>query len=292
MSEIWKDIYFIENGVEFDYRGLYQVSSYGRVKSFWRNKEKILKALRDEKRYESVVLFNNSKKTFKVHRLVAHMFIDGYFDGAEVDHIDTNPSNNHVNNLRWRTHKENCNNELTKKHYSEANKGENNPMYDVHRYGEKNPMYGKNHSEETRAKQSEAMKEVWKNKSDEELTERSRKISEANKGKKNPMYGKNPLAGKSDEELAEISKKKSETWNNKSDGELAEISRKHSKAHKGEKNGRAVLVDRFTLDGQYLDSKYPFQYVEEMGFSKTGISNCCTGRIKSHKGFIFKYHKE
>ena len=33
MEEIWKDIYFIENGVEWDYRGLYQVSNLGKIKS-------------------------------------------------------------------------------------------------------------------------------------------------------------------------------------------------------------------------------------------------------------------
>lgn len=46
MSEIWKDIYFVENGVEYDYRNLYQVSNFGRVKSLNYNhtgKEQILK---------------------------------------------------------------------------------------------------------------------------------------------------------------------------------------------------------------------------------------------------------
>ena len=36
MEEIWKDIYFIENGVIWDYRGLYQVSNLGRIKSLKR----------------------------------------------------------------------------------------------------------------------------------------------------------------------------------------------------------------------------------------------------------------
>ena len=31
--EIWKDIYFEENGVIYDYREIYQVSNLGRVKS-------------------------------------------------------------------------------------------------------------------------------------------------------------------------------------------------------------------------------------------------------------------
>lgn len=126
MSEIWKDIYFIENDVIYDYRGLYQISNFGRVKSLGNNKtrkEKILKA-RNTRGYEDVFLCKNCKpKHFKVHRLVAHMFIDGYFDGADVDHIDTDRTNNHVSNLRWCSRKENCNNELSKKHYSKAKKG-------------------------------------------------------------------------------------------------------------------------------------------------------------------------
>ena len=31
-KEIWKDIYFIDNGIIYDYRGLYQVSNLGRIK--------------------------------------------------------------------------------------------------------------------------------------------------------------------------------------------------------------------------------------------------------------------
>lgn len=46
-----------------------------------------------------------------------------YFEGADIDHIDTNRLNNHPTNLKWATRKENCNNPLTKEHYSKAKKG-------------------------------------------------------------------------------------------------------------------------------------------------------------------------
>lgn len=36
-----------------------------------------------------------------------------YFEGAVIDHIDTDPMNNHPSNLRWVTTRENCNNPLT-----------------------------------------------------------------------------------------------------------------------------------------------------------------------------------
>ena len=132
MSEIWKDIYFVENGVEYDYRGFYQVSNKGNVRSLSRLdgrghliKEKILKQTKNFD-YLTVRLYkNNNSKFFKVHRLVAHMFVDGYFDGAEVDHIIPikNGGNNNVNNLKWVTPKENSNNELTKNNKSNAHKG-------------------------------------------------------------------------------------------------------------------------------------------------------------------------
>lgn len=43
-----------------------------------------------------------------------------WFPGAQIDHIDTNPMNNHPSNLRWVTHKENQNNPLTKQHIGEG----------------------------------------------------------------------------------------------------------------------------------------------------------------------------
>ena len=46
-----------------------------------------------------------------------------YFDGAQIDHIDTNTLNNHPSNLRWVTARENVNNPLTRKHASDAHKG-------------------------------------------------------------------------------------------------------------------------------------------------------------------------
>ena len=118
MKEEWKDIYFVENGIEYDYRGEYQVSNFGRVKALNFNrtgKEQILVAGKI-RNYLSVSLRKNNKsKSFRVHRLVAHMFLDGYFDGAYVDHINTIPYDNHVDNLRWCTPKENSNNLITQK---------------------------------------------------------------------------------------------------------------------------------------------------------------------------------
>lgn len=125
--EIWKDIYFIENGIEWDYRGLYQISNYGNVKSLGngdsnRSKERILKPFFNGDYLQIDLRKNNKRKTFKIHRLVAHMFIEGYFDGAEVNHKDENAENNHISNLEWCTREYNVNYGTRNKRTGEANK--------------------------------------------------------------------------------------------------------------------------------------------------------------------------
>ena len=53
----------------------------------------------------------NEKQWFNVGRLVlmAHK-PESYFSGAECDHIDHDPTNNDVRNLRWVSHSQNCKN--------------------------------------------------------------------------------------------------------------------------------------------------------------------------------------
>ena len=40
---------------------------------------------------------------------------DSYFDGAECDHINRNPLDNRLSNLRWVSHRDNCRNRSTVK---------------------------------------------------------------------------------------------------------------------------------------------------------------------------------
>lgn len=168
MKEIWMPI----SGFE----GLYEVSNLGRVKSLervnyypdgrihQRKKEKLLSTKPDKRGYISVVLCKDGKiYPHCLHRLVAEAFIPNPEGKPNVDHIDTNPSNNMVDNLRWVTQQENALNPLTRKNISESKKG--------------HPYWGRPLTEEEKKKISEA------HKGRKFSEERRKAISEAHKGK-------------------------------------------------------------------------------------------------------------
>ena len=91
----------------------YEVSNLGRVRSLnWRNsgKVKVLKQHDNGKGYLQVALSGGgTTKYYLIHRLVVNAFIPNPNNYVEVNHIDENKSNNHVDNLEWITHKENMN---------------------------------------------------------------------------------------------------------------------------------------------------------------------------------------
>lgn len=106
--EIWKDV--------VGYEGLYQVSSWGNVKSFMMyhgsNNERILKQNLNGFGYLHVALCIHGKpKTKTVHKLVAMAFHGFIPDGTRkivIDHIDNNRQNNHFNNLQVIPQRENA----------------------------------------------------------------------------------------------------------------------------------------------------------------------------------------
>jgi hypothetical protein len=91
------------------YEGSYQVSNYGKIKSFKRNPAgDILKLKKNRLGYMEVSLNDSGKaRTFLVHRLVASAFIDKIEGKPDVNHIDGDKSNNNVENLEWCTKSEN-----------------------------------------------------------------------------------------------------------------------------------------------------------------------------------------
>lgn len=104
-EEIWKNIK--------DYEGLYEISSYGRVRRLHKDKRcapyKIL-TLDTLRGYKKASLYKNGiYKNCQVHRLVAEAFIPNPDNLPQVNHKDENPSNNKVSNLEWCSCKYNVN---------------------------------------------------------------------------------------------------------------------------------------------------------------------------------------
>lgn len=111
MLEEWKDIK--------NFKGLYQVSNLGNVKSLdkeinnWKSgkcirKGKILKMQIHKTGYGYLLLHKDGKiHHLFVHRLVAQEFIPNSNNYKEVNHIDGNKLNNKVSNLEWCDRSEN-----------------------------------------------------------------------------------------------------------------------------------------------------------------------------------------
>ncbi len=96
MNEVWRDIK--------GYEGIYQVSNLGRVKSLpIKSKTKYFKGdtLKTFVNKVGYVCVNLSRKTYKVHRLVAETFIDNPYDYKFVNHKDEDKTNNSIDNLEW-----------------------------------------------------------------------------------------------------------------------------------------------------------------------------------------------
>ena len=146
------------------YEGLYSASLEGRIYSCIKNK--FLKETKNIHNYAMVTLYKNGKpKNYSVHRLVAIAHIPNPQNKPCVDHINTNRTDNRVENLKWVTHQENCNNPITLAHGGEA------------RRGDKHYFWGKKRTEDEKRKQSEAMK-------GRKLSEETkRKIGNSNRGK-------------------------------------------------------------------------------------------------------------
>jgi len=107
LEEEWRDVK--------DYKGHYQVSNLGNVKSLnyaRSGKIKLLKNIIKSTGYVQVCLCKNGRiKCKKVHSLVAIAFLNHTPDGYKlvINHIDFNPLNNNVNNLEVVTQRENTN---------------------------------------------------------------------------------------------------------------------------------------------------------------------------------------
>jgi hypothetical protein len=102
MVEIWRAIK--------DYEGIYEISSFGKVKSLCRFspdgkllREKIMKLRLDSNSNVVVGLTKTGRqKKFYVKNLVAESFVDKDHEHKYyVKHLDYNKKNNFFSNLKW-----------------------------------------------------------------------------------------------------------------------------------------------------------------------------------------------
>lgn len=127
--EIWKDI--------IGYEGLYQVSSYGRIKSLpkkrtlrgriYFTKEILRIPVLHKNGYLQITLYKDKVTIYSVHRLVALAFISNPHKKKEVNHLDGNKLNNDYKNLEWSTPSENSKHSY-KIGLRSAPKGEHSPV--------------------------------------------------------------------------------------------------------------------------------------------------------------------
>ena len=82
---------------------MYQVDRKGQVFSL--HSDKFLSQYTDTRGYRTVAL---EQATNYVHRLVLVTFVGPRPEGMECLHLDGDPGNNNLPNLRWGTHKENA----------------------------------------------------------------------------------------------------------------------------------------------------------------------------------------
>lgn len=143
-GEIWKDV--------IGFEGLYMISSFGRCISLERiiiDNNGILKYIGQKMisfnmvsgNYLQYRLWKNNKQyNMSIHRLVAIAHIPNPNQYPEVEHIDTNRTNNVVSNLRWATVSMNKLNPITRKRNSESKKGHTfTPVKAVVRINPSNP---------------------------------------------------------------------------------------------------------------------------------------------------------
>lgn len=153
-------------------------------------------------------------------------------------------------------------------HSEESKKKISDSLKKLYNEGFTHPMQGKHHSEEAKKKDSESIKQKWKDKNYREKVINSwnynKHFSEETKQKLSESYKK--YREKHPESITKCVKAMNE-------------SRKHT-------------IDMYDLENNYIQTFESIAEACKLGFSSSKISLCCSGKRKTHKGYIWKYHEE
>lgn len=247
------------------YEGLYQVSIDGDVKSLERIdsnghpvKEKILKPGINNCNYLSVSLSKDGKgKKYLVHRLVAETWLKNPDNLPEVNHIDENPLNNNVENLKWSTQKESNNRETAIQRTVERRpQRRGRPIQII------DPDTGNVIGEYPSAKVAEKYG-FW-----------GKSISDCCKGVKKTYRGL--------------------VWRYKKEQPVVAVNKTEKAVSKALTNGKTskavVALDPKT---GIVVAEFPStREAQRRGFNASTISACCRGKLKTHHGLVWRYAGE
>lgn len=99
-AEIWNVIPGLD--------GHYEASNLGRIRSLKRGRPRVLSQYFNGRYVVVMISMNNKSRPHGVHRLVCAAFYGDAPGTVHACHYDGDTQNNHVDNLRWGTPKENA----------------------------------------------------------------------------------------------------------------------------------------------------------------------------------------
>ena len=120
-EQVWKEVDKKSTPKDFDFPSdIYYVSTHGNVVSMHSGKPNLLAKIKKGKYLSTTFANKGNKCQARMNRLACITFHDFSEDErkTQVDHKDTNPHNNHIDNLQWLSPQENN----QKKETQEVNK--------------------------------------------------------------------------------------------------------------------------------------------------------------------------
>ena len=270
--EVWRDIE--------GYEGLYQVSNLGNIKSLAfgpknhpnvQPQERLLKISKSSTGYMHVQLYKEGISSTKlVHKLVASTFIDNPYNKPEVNHIDSNRTNNNVENLEWVTRTENMRHAANNRIRKQTN--QNNKESRIKKRGKYQVLQytpdGK-------------FVNIWNSVSD---------VVEFYKCDKYGIY--RSIAGKNKTSICY-------RWLKHKPGENIQLKipalnyqwraeTEKSYYHRTGRKGK--MVEQYTLNGEFVKKwENCIQAAEELSVDKQNIYKCANGKARKAYGYIWKW---